>query len=123
MCNTGGPGFDSTLQHFFHYEVAIGLVTGHVLQSYRYGNHVKLNLEARAQYYKQSQRNQETKIFVFVCSNPFLLSHIIEINGATRVKYNYCLNREKFRWLHVQMITGVGLLVVIYPFQETKLVG
>ena len=41
------------------------------------------------------------------------------------MKCNYCINSEKFRWLllHVQMIAGVGLLVVIYPFQETKLVG
>ena len=41
------------------------------------------------------------------------------------MKYNCCLNREKFRWLllHVQMITDVGLLVVIHPFRETKLAG
>ena len=63
------------------------------------------------------------KIFGFVCSNPFLLSHLIEFHRATKVKYNYCLNREKFGWLHLQMITAVGLLVVIRPFQETKLVG
>ena len=62
------------------------------------------------------------KIFVFVYSNPF---HIIEIHGATMVKYNYCLKREKFRWLllHVQMIAGVGLLVAMYPFRKTKVFG
>ena len=70
----------------FSIEVAIGPVTGHVLQSYRSGCHVKLNLEACAQYYKQSRRNQVMKIFVFVYSNPFLLSHIIEIHRATKVK-------------------------------------
>ena len=26
-------------------------------------------------------------------------------------------------FLHVQMITGAGLLVAIYPFRKTKLVG
>ena len=35
-------------------KVAIGPVTGHVLQSYRSGSHVKLNLEAHVQCYKQS---------------------------------------------------------------------
>ena len=103
--------------------MAIGPVTGHVLQSYSSGSHMKLNLEACAQYYKQSQHNQMIKIFVFVYSNPFLLSHIIKIHGATNVKYNYCLNREKFSWLLLHQITGVGLLVVIYPFRKTKLVG
>ena len=43
------------------FEVAIGPVTGPVLQSYRSGSHVKLNLEARAQCY-----NQVIEVFVFV---------------------------------------------------------
>ena len=71
-----------------------------------------------------SQRNQVIKIFAFIYSNPFLLSYNYNRNSWS-LKYNYCLNREKFRWLliHVQMITGVGLLVVIHPFREAKLAG
>ena len=39
------------IRSFYDKEVAIGPVTGRVLQSYRSGSHVKLNLQARAQCY------------------------------------------------------------------------
>ena len=102
------------IENYIIIEVAIGPVTGCVLQSYRSGSHVKLNLEARAQYYKQSPTQSSDENICFVYSNPL---HIIEIHGTTKLKYNYCLKREKFRWLllHIQMIAGVGLLVVMYP--------
>ena len=94
--------------------MAIGPVTGRVLQSYRSGSHVKLKFRSTCTVL-QAITMQSSDKNIFVYSNPFLLSYIIEIHGATKV--------EKF--LHVQnlMITAVGQLVVIYPFQETKLVG
>ena len=61
--------------------------------------------------------NQAMKIFVFVCSNPFLLSR--SYNGATKVKYNYYILKRKVHMVtRTNDYTGVGLLVVIDPFQE-----
>ena len=37
-----------------NYEVDLGPVTERILQSYRSGSHIKLNLEVRAQCYNQS---------------------------------------------------------------------
>ena len=122
-------------------EVAIGPVTGHVSQSYRSGNHVNhiyyciyawtkcISTCAVLQTTDRKAIKWWKHLFLFILIRFYLCAHsyIIEIHGAAKVimKYNYCLNREKFRWLflHVQMIAGVGLLVVVHPFQETKVVG
>ena len=79
------------------------------MQSYRSSSHVKLKFRTTCTVLQAITTQSSDKIFLFNYSNPFLLSYIIEIHGVTKVKYNYCLNREKFSWLllHVQMITGV----------------
>ena len=64
--------------------------------------------------------SSDENIFLFILILFYLCAHghIIEIHQATSMEYNYCLNQEKFRklLLCVQMITGVGLWIVIYPF-------
>ena len=107
------------IRSFYDKEVAIGPVTGRVLQSYRSGSHVKLNLQARAQCYKHSGSDWSFRF----CFGESISTYrdLQKINGS--LVYTCIEARELWKeWRVAVLRTGLKAVEVKYLSSKSSII-